>query len=174
MAKQCLLTTSTTVEKTFEVNSIFLYFERDREIFEVHLLCSVKFTSTMDTTIPKTIDEYIERFPSEVQDMLVQLRAAIRQAAPEAEDVISYQMPAFKYHGIIVYFAAYKKHIGFYPTSSGISQFKQELTGYKSAKGSVQFPLDKPLPLDIISNIIRFKVMENEAKIRAKKASKKQ
>jgi uncharacterized protein YdhG (YjbR/CyaY superfamily) len=168
------LTTSTTVEKTFEVNSIFLYFERDREIFEVHLLCSVKFTSTMDTTIPKTIDEYIERFPSEVQDMLVQLRAAIRQAAPEAEDVISYQMPAFKYHGIIVYFAAYKKHIGFYPTSSGISQFKQELTGYKSAKGSVQFPLDKPLPLDIISNIIRFKVMENEAKIRAKKASKKQ
>lgn len=93
--------------------------------------------------------------------MLEELRQAIKLAAPAAEEVISYQMPAFKYHGVLVYFAAYKHHIGVYPTSSGIAAFKKELSVYKGAKGSVQFPLDKPLPLALIKKIVKFRVKEN-------------
>ncbi len=114
------------------------------------------------------IDQYILAFPDEVQKLLVQLRAAVKKAAPEAEEVISYQMPAFKFHGILVYFAGHKNHIGFYPTSTGIAAFKEELSVYKGAKGSVQFPLDKPLTLGLITKIIKFRVKENLQKLKRK------
>ena len=118
---------------------------------------------------PKTVDEYISLFPDHIQEILKGLRASIKAAAPEAEEVISYQMPAYRYHGMVVYFAAFKKHIGFYPRVSGIENFKEELSVYKGAKGSVQFPLDKPLPLELITKIVKFRVNENLelAKIKA-------
>jgi uncharacterized protein YdhG (YjbR/CyaY superfamily) len=107
------------------------------------------------------IDNYIASFPKNTQKLLDQLRKTIRKAAPEAEEVISYQMPAFRLHKILVYFAGYKNHIGFYPGASGIEAFKKELTDYKGGKGSVQFPLDKPLPLGLIAKIVKFRVNEN-------------
>jgi uncharacterized protein YdhG (YjbR/CyaY superfamily) len=110
------------------------------------------------------VDMYISGFPEEVQLILNDLRAAIRNAAPEAEEVISYQMPAYRYYGILVYFAAYRNHIGFYPGAEGIEAFKKELSGYKGAKGSVQFPPDKPLPLELISQIVEFRVIRNKEK----------
>ena len=113
------------------------------------------------TTAPKSIDEYIANFPSEVQEMLAALRATIREAAPKAEEAISYQMPTFRLHGNLVHFAAHKNHIGFYPTSSGIEKFKKELSVYEGAKGSVKFPINKPLPLDLISKIVSYRVAEN-------------
>lgn len=115
---------------------------------------------TMKTTF-KDIDEYIAIQTPEVQSLLEQMRQTIKKAAPEAEEVISYNMPAFKYHGMLVYFAAYKNHIGFYATPTGHSQFKEELSVYKQGKGSVQFPLNQPLPLDLISRIVQFRVKEN-------------
>lgn len=115
----------------------------------------------MITTKPIDVDSYIADFPKDTQKMLEQLRATIMKAAPDAEEVISYQMPAYKYHGMLVYFAGYKNHIGFYPTSSGIAKFKKELSVYKGAKGSAQFPLDKPLPLQLITKIVTFRVKEN-------------
>ena len=121
-----------------------------------------------------SIDEYIAAFPEEIQKMLEELRAIIKAAAPEAQEKISYQMPAFAQKGILVYFAAWKNHIGFYPTSSGTQAFKQELSVYKSSKGSVKFPLDKPLPLDLISNIVRFRVAENLKKAEEKSSNRKQ
>lgn len=116
-----------------------------------------------------SIDEYIAQFAPEVQEILKTLRAVIKESAPGAEEKISYQMPAFALHGILVYFAAFKQHIGFYPTASGISAFKDELSGYKSAKGSVQFPLGQLLPYDLISKIVKFRVTENMEKAKAKK-----
>jgi uncharacterized protein YdhG (YjbR/CyaY superfamily) len=120
---------------------------------------------------PKTFDEYFELFPDDTQIKLKEIRAIIRNVAPDAEEVISYQMPAYKYHGIVVYFAAFSKHIGFYPKVSGIETFKNELSVYKGAKGSVQFPLDKPLPLELIAKIVQFRVNENleQARIKAVK-----
>ena len=115
------------------------------------------------------VDRYIAGFPDNVRELLMQLRAAVREAAPEAEEVISYQMPAYRLQGMLVYFAGYKNHIGFYPTSSGIKAFKQELSAYKGAKGTVQFPLDKPLPLDIIKKIVAFRVAENLQKTGSKR-----
>jgi uncharacterized protein YdhG (YjbR/CyaY superfamily) len=115
------------------------------------------------------IEDYINSFPAGTQKLLNQLRATIREAAPEAEEVISYQMPAFKLDGMLVYFAGYKKHIGFYPTASGISAFKIELSDYKSSKGSVQFPLDKPLPLELIRKIVQFRMHENLLKAQIKR-----
>ena len=109
----------------------------------------------------KNIDEYIAIQTPEVQILLVQMRQTIQKAAPEAEEFISYNMPAYKYHGMLVYFAAYKNHIGFYATPTGHSEFKDELSVYKQGKGSVQFPLSKPLPLDLISRIVAFRVKEN-------------
>ena len=114
----------------------------------------------MKTTF-KNIDEYIRIQTPEVQILLKQMRQTIKNAAPEAEEVISYNMPAFKYHGMLVYFAAYKNHIGFYATPTGHSEFKEELSMYKQGKGSVQFPLTKPLPLDLITKIVKFRVTEN-------------
>ena len=114
------------------------------------------------------IDEYIANFSEDVQEILQELRATIRAAAPEAEEAISYQMPTFKLKGNLVHFAAYKNHIGFYPAPRGIEVFKEELSAYKGAKGSVQFPIDQPLPLDLISRIVRFRVTENLEKAAAK------
>jgi len=108
-----------------------------------------------------SIDEYIKDFPPETQKKLEQIRTIIREAAPDAKEKISYQMPAFTFNGNLVYFAAFRSHIGFYPTPSGIEAFKDELKGYKNAKGSVQFPIDKPLPLDLISRIVKYRVEEN-------------
>lgn len=116
-----------------------------------------------------SIDEYISQFPGEVQERLRELRRVIREAAPDAEEKLSYRMPAFVLHGNLVYFAAFKNHIGFYPTSSGIEAFKAELAGFKGAKGSVQFPLDKPLPYELISRIVRFRVAENIARAKGRK-----
>jgi uncharacterized protein YdhG (YjbR/CyaY superfamily) len=122
-----------------------------------------------DETGPKNIDEYIAGFPPDIQAILQQIRATIRVAAPDAEETISYQMPTFTLKGILVHFAAHEKHIGFYPTPSGIEKFQNALSGYKSAKGSVQFPLDKPIPFDLIAEIVRFRVKENVEKAEAKK-----
>lgn len=108
-----------------------------------------------------TIDEYIALFPKNVQTILKQVRKTIKAAAPTAEEKISYQMPTFFLNGNLVHFAAFKEHIGFYPTPSGIEKFKKELSVYKGAKGSVQFPLDEPMPLDLISRIVKFRVEEN-------------
>jgi len=107
------------------------------------------------------IDTYIANFPADVQLLLEQVRATIRKAAPDAVEVISYQMPAFKQNGILVWFAAYANHIGFYPAASGIEAFKKEFTGYKWSKGAVQFPVDSPMPLDLISRIVAFRLAEN-------------
>ena len=109
----------------------------------------------------KTIDEYIKTFPEDVQNILTKMRKTIQEAAPEAKEAISYQIPTFKLNGNLVHFAAYKNHIGFYPTSSGIDVFKDDLSPYKSAKGSVQFPIDKPVPYDVVRKIVLFRVQEN-------------
>jgi uncharacterized protein YdhG (YjbR/CyaY superfamily) len=122
----------------------------------------------MEKRTATNIDEYISGFPKNTQQILQQVRATIRKAAPKAEEVISYQMPAFKFYGMLVFFAAYKNHIGFYPTSSGISAFKKELSAYKGAKGSVQFPIDSPIPLSLINKIVKFRVKENLEKANAK------
>jgi uncharacterized protein YdhG (YjbR/CyaY superfamily) len=112
-------------------------------------------------TLAKDIDEYISSFPKEVQSHLQQIRECIRHAAPEAEEVINYGIPTFVLNGNLVHFAAYKNHIGFYPAPSGIKAFEKEVSVYKGAKGSVQFPLDKPMPLRLITKIVEFRVKEN-------------
>jgi uncharacterized protein YdhG (YjbR/CyaY superfamily) len=109
-----------------------------------------------------SVDEYIATFPEKVQVILEELRATIKASAPDAQEKISYQMPAFTLKGNLVYFAAWKKHIGFYPGSGGAREvFKDELSIYEGAKGSVRFPLEKPLPLKLISEIVKFRVAEN-------------
>jgi uncharacterized protein YdhG (YjbR/CyaY superfamily) len=115
------------------------------------------------------VDGYIAGFPETTRALLMQMRETIRQAATEAEEVISYQMPAYKLAGMLVYFAGCEKHIGFYPTPSGIEAFKQELSGYKGAKGSVQFPVNEPLPLELITRIVKFRATENLEKALAKR-----
>jgi uncharacterized protein YdhG (YjbR/CyaY superfamily) len=120
-----------------------------------------------------SIDEYIATFPEETQKILQELRAAIKAAAPGAEEKISYQMPAFALNGILVYFAALKNHIGFYPTSSGTQAFKQDLSMYEGSKGSIKFPIDQPLPLDLISKIVKFRVAENLKKAEMKSGKRK-
>ena len=120
-------------------------------------------------TLINSIDEYIGTFPQEIQILLEQVRVTIKQAAPEAEEAIKYAMPTFVLNGNLVHFAAFKNHIGFYPVPSGIEAFKKELSVYKGAKGSVQFPLDKPMPLKLISEIVKFRVNENQLKAKAKK-----
>ncbi len=124
---------------------------------------------------PQTIDEYIDAFPPDVGKIPQKMRQTIRKAAPQAEEKISYQMPALVLHGNLVFFAAYKSHIGFYPTPSGIEQFKTEIAQYTWAKGSVQFPLDKPMPYALVTKITKFRVKENleRAQARAKRSAKK-
>jgi Uncharacterized conserved protein len=126
-----------------------------------------------DKMTTKSIDEYIQQFPSDIQEILKMLRKVIKEAAPDAQEKISYQMPAFEMHGILVYFAACKKHIGFYPTASGIEAFKQELAEYKSSKGAVQFPIKKPIPYGLISKIVEFRVAENMRKAADKQNKKR-
>jgi len=118
-----------------------------------------------------SIDEYIASYPEETRVKLEQMRGTIKAAAPEALEKISYQMPTFYLHGNLVHFAAHTSHIGFYPAPSGIEAFQRELSIYKSSKGAVQFPLDKPLPLDLVSKIVKFRVEEN-LKNAEKKSSK--
>ena len=117
----------------------------------------------------KTVDDYLKPFPPEVRNTLEQLRQTIKTAAPKAEELISYMMPAYKQNGALVYFGGYKTHIGFYPTSKGIEAFRKELSAYEGSKGTVRFPIDKPLPLGLISKIVKFRVKENEGKKKAKK-----
>jgi len=121
------------------------------------------------TTTPNNIDEYISGFPKDIQEILEKIRTTIRNAAPDAEEAISYQMPTFKQNGNLVHFAAFKNHIGFYPVPSGIEKFKNKLSAYIAGKGTVRFPLDKPIPYDLISEIVKFRVQENLEKAAAKK-----
>jgi len=120
-----------------------------------------------------SIDEYIKGFPIEIQKILEELRSVIKASVPDAEEKISYQMPTFALKGNLVHFAAYRNHIGFYPTPGGIEHFKNELSSYKSAKGSVQFPIDKPLPLELISRIVKYRAEENMNNFLKKKNKKK-
>lgn len=115
-----------------------------------------------------SIDDYISKFPPEAQEILETLRKVIKQSAPDAKEKISYQMPTFDLHGNLVHFAAYPNHIGFYPVPSGMNEFNQELSEYKRGKGSVQFPIDKPLPYELISKIVQFRVAENIKKAEGK------
>ena len=119
-------------------------------------------------TAPKDIDEYIAGFPSDVRKLLQRIRMTIRKAAPKAKEAIKYQMPTFTLNGNLVHFAAYKKHIGFYPAPIGIEAFKDELSVYAGAKGSVRFPLDKPIPFALISKIVKFRVKKNLERTDAK------
>ncbi len=120
-----------------------------------------------------TIDEYIATFPDDIQKILRQVRATIKAAAPEATEKISYMMPTFYLKGNLVHFAALKNHIGFYPTPSGIDAFPDELSRYRSTKGAVQFPLDQPMPLDLISKVTQFRVAENLRKAEEKARKRK-
>ena len=116
---------------------------------------------TSERTKFEAIDSYIASFPEETRKLLQQVRITISNVAPEAKETISYGMPTFTLKGNLVHFAAFKNHIGFYPTPSGIEAFKKELSVYEGAKGSVQFPLAKPIPFDLISKIVEFRVNEN-------------
>jgi len=128
----------------------------------------------MKTTqaVPQTIDEYIAGFPADVQEVLQKIRKTVHEAAPEATEKISYQMPTFYLKGNLVHFAAFKEHIGFYPVPTGIEKFKKELSVYKQGKGSVQFPLDQPMPYDLITKIVKFRVKESLAAAAAKAKKK--
>ena len=119
---------------------------------------------TPNQQAPQTIDAYIAGFPEDVQAILQQIRRTIHETAPEATEAISYGMPTFKLHGNLVHFGAFKSHIGFYPVPSGMEAFKDELAGYKQGKGSVQFPLNKPMPLDLIRRMVEFRVQESKGK----------
>jgi uncharacterized protein YdhG (YjbR/CyaY superfamily) len=118
----------------------------------------------MDSSLsaPQTIDDYIAGYPADVQAILQQIRQTIHETAPEATEAISYGMPTFKLNGNLVHFGAFKNHIGFYPVPSGMAAFKDELAAYKQGKGSVQFPLNQPMPLDLIRRIVEFRVEESK------------
>lgn len=117
----------------------------------------------------ETIDDYISTFSPDIQEILSKIRKVIKEAAPDAKEKISYQMPTFALHGNLVHFAAFKNHIGFYPTPNGIDAFKEELSVYKGAKGSIQFPLNQPMPYELISKIVKFRVAENIKKVEDKR-----
>ncbi len=118
----------------------------------------------IDQTAPRTIDDYIASFPPAVQVVLQKIRSTIRKAAPQAQETIKYRMPTFTLNGNLVHFAAFKNHIGFYPVPSGIKAFQNELSRYEGGKGSVQFPLDQPIPYGLISRIVKYRARENLAK----------
>jgi uncharacterized protein YdhG (YjbR/CyaY superfamily) len=124
------------------------------------------------STQPTTIDEYIADFPRDVQPLLEKVRAAIRKAAPDATEAISYQMPTFKLQGNLIHFAGYNHHIGLYPGSRPIEAFKDELTKYKTSKGTVQLPLDKPIPVGLIGKLTKFCVKRNLEKAISRKGAK--
>ena len=121
-----------------------------------------------DQTAPKTIDEYVAGFPHDVQEILEKIRMTIRKAAPDAEETIKYLIPTFTLKGNLVSFAAYKKHIGLYPAPTGTQKFNKALSVYRVAKASVRFPLDKPIPFDLISQIVKLRVKENLGRAEAK------
>ena len=125
-------------------------------------------------TLPKNIDDYIAGFPAEVQEILEKIRSTIRKAAPDAKETINYGIPIFTLNGNLVHFAGFKGHIGFYPTPSGIEKFKEELSVYEGAKGSVQFPLDKRMPFGLIRKIVKFRVQENLERAAAKGKKKRE
>ena len=129
----------------------------------------------MTTSKPKDIDEYIARFPLDIQEILEQIRVAIKKVVPEAEETISYGIPTFNLNGTyLIYFAAYKNHIGFYPVPGAIEQVDKDFASYKtSGKGTIQFPLNKPMPLNLITKLVKFKVKENIEKVSKKKKTKK-
>ena len=122
-----------------------------------------------DQPAAKNIDDYIAGFPPDVQKILQKVRATIKRAAPQADETISYQMPTFKLEGNLVHFAAFKNHIGLYPTPSGTERFRKELSSYETGKGSIRFPLDKPIPHDLIAKIVKFRVRENLEKAAARR-----
>lgn len=121
---------------------------------------------------PKNIDEYIAGFPPDIQEILEKIRKTIRNAAPQASEKISYQIPTFFLKGNLVHFAGFKNHIGFYPTSSGVANFKNELSAYEISKGTVRFPLDQPIPFGLLRKIVRFRVRENLERAEAKRKKK--
>lgn len=126
----------------------------------------------MKSTQPKNIDEYIAGFPQDVQKILLKMREIVAKAAPDAEEAIKYQIPTFVLHGNLVHFAAFQRHIGFYPTPSAIEAFSGELASYESGKGSVQFPLNKAVPFTLIRKMVEFRVREIREKMAVKKSSK--
>jgi uncharacterized protein YdhG (YjbR/CyaY superfamily) len=129
-------------------------------------------TASPKTSVPKNVDEYISSFPTDIAKKLMQIRKIIKAAAPKAEEGISYRIAGYKYHGMLIFFAAFKNHISVYPAPRETEAFKKELAVYKSGKGTIQFPLDKPIPLNLVSNIVKFRVKENEAKAAAKQTAK--
>lgn len=120
-------------------------------------------------SVPKTTEEYIASYPREVQVVLRKVRQTIKKAAPGAQEKISYGLPTFTLNGNLVYFGGFKSHIGFYPIPTGITKFSKELSVYKQGRGSVQFPLDKPIPYGLITRIVKFRVKENLARAKARK-----
>jgi uncharacterized protein YdhG (YjbR/CyaY superfamily) len=120
---------------------------------------------------PKNVDEYVATQQGDIQVLLNKLRSTIKAAAPKAEEVISYQMPAYRYYGMLVYFAAWKTHIGFYPAGA-LKAFEKELAGYERSKGTIKFPLDKKIPFNLISRIVKFRIKENEERAALKKSVK--
>jgi uncharacterized protein YdhG (YjbR/CyaY superfamily) len=123
-------------------------------------------------TIPKNIDEDIAGFPSDVQEILEKIRTTIRKAAPCAEETISYQIPTFTLHGNLIHFAAYERHIGLYPAPRGVERFKEQLSAYEGGKGTIRFPLDKPIPIRLISKIVKFRVNSNLEKAEARRKNR--
>ena len=123
----------------------------------------------MTANKPTTIDEYIAGFPEDIQAKLEQVRDTVKQAAPEAEEAIKYAMPTYVLNGNLVHFAAFKTHMGFYPAPMGLEAFKEDLAGYKGSKGAVHFPLNKPMPLELITKIVKYRVGQNMSKIPKKK-----
>jgi uncharacterized protein YdhG (YjbR/CyaY superfamily) len=122
-----------------------------------------------DQPAARNIDEYIAGFPRDVQQILQKIRTTIRRAAPQAEEAISYQMPTFRLEGNLVHFAAFKNHIGLYPTPSGTEKFREELSPYQTGKGSIRFPLDKPIPYGLIGRIVKFRAKENLERFKARR-----
>lgn len=120
---------------------------------------------------PQSVDEYLSWFSGEIRERLEILRALLKKELPEATEVVSYSMPAFKTSEVLIYYAAAKNHIGLYPTNSGVSEFKKELEAYSTSKGAIQFPHNQPLPLDLIADIAKFRFLEVQAKPPKKKKS---
>lgn len=123
--------------------------------------------------VARTVDEYISRYPAEVQPVLEKIRKTIRKAAPKADEVISYQIPGYMYKGMLIFFAAFKNHISVYPAPRGSAAFKKELSAYRGGKGTVQFPIDEPIPFDLISRMTKFRMKDNEQRAAAKEKTKR-
>lgn len=132
----------------------------------------MKITRITPGTKFESVAQYFSAFPPKTKALLKEMKTIIQEAAPEAEEVISYNMPAFRLNGVLVYYAGYEKHIGFYPTGSGIAAFQKEISAYKNSKGAVQFPLDEPLPKSLITKIVKYRVKEDKEKTKAKKKKK--